>query len=318
MRTSVENHPQNSPPLAAPDRILVATDLTDTECLVPHAVAQARASGAHVTLVHAIAPSDVVGMDGAAIPYVAKSTIFRDVRAMLHGVARQLELQGITCDIAVRDGVPFDVIREEISRIKATRLIMGAHGRGKLGQLTLGSVTHDLIAEVSIPVFLVGPHARGSVQHVTPRRILHPVSLVGEYRESLKLAFEIAQAYKAELTLLHVLDRNLNQSIDPERIVSWAEKALDALIPDATNAASVIQTRVTSGKLAEEILKTAIETDADWIVLGADGGLRSWFSPESAACKLVAAAPCPVLTLRHDPTHTEVANLEEVHFTSPL
>jgi nucleotide-binding universal stress UspA family protein len=195
---------------------------------------------------------------------------------------------------------------------------MGTHGRGKLGQLTLGSVAHDLIAELPIPVFVVGPHARDSVRHVTPRRILHPVSLVGEYRESLNLALEIAQTYKAELILLHVLDRNVNQSIDPERIISWAKKALDALIPNATNPVSLVQTRVTSGKLAEEILKAAVQTDADWIVLGAEGGLRSWFFPESAACKMVAAAPCPVLTLRHEPTQTEVADLEEVHFTSPL
>jgi nucleotide-binding universal stress UspA family protein len=318
MQTPAENHPQNRTTLAAPDRILVATDLTDTDCLVSHAVAQARASGAQVTLVHAIAPSDVVAMDGAVIPYVDKAKIFRDVRVMLHGVARQFELQGITCDTAVRDGVPCDVIREEISRINATRLIMGTHGRAKLGQLTLGSVAHDLIAEVPIPVFVVGPHARDSVRHVTPRRILHPVSLIGEYRESLNLALEIAQEYKAELILLHVLDRNVNQSIDPERIVSWAKKALDALIPNATNPVSLVETRVTSGKLAEEILKAAVETDADWIVLGADGGLRSWFFPESAAYKMVAAAPCPVLTLRHEPTQTEVVNLEEVHFTSPL
>jgi nucleotide-binding universal stress UspA family protein len=75
---------------------------------------------------------------------------------------------------------------------------------------------------------------------------------------------------------------------------------------------------LTPGKLAEEILKAAVQTNADWIVLGAEGGLRSWLFPESAACKMVAAAPCPVLTLRHEPAQIEVANLEEVHFTSPL
>jgi nucleotide-binding universal stress UspA family protein len=195
---------------------------------------------------------------------------------------------------------------------------MGTHGRGKLGQLTLGSVAHDLIAKVPVPIFVVGPHARDFVKHLTPRRILHPVSLMGDYRESLQLALEIAQAYRAELTLLHVLDRNVNQSIDPDRSISWAKNALDALIPDAPSPISPVRTRVVSGNLAEEILKAAVQTDADWIVLGADGGLRSWFFPESAACKMVATAPCPVLTLRHQPSRTEPTNLEEVHFTSPL
>jgi nucleotide-binding universal stress UspA family protein len=303
---------------AAPERILLATDLTDTDCLVPHAIAQAKASGARVTLVHALPPSDVVPLDGAAIPYVDKAKIVRDVRVLLLGVAQQFELQGIACDIAVRDGSAGDVIREELGRINATRLIMGTHGRGKLGQLTLGSVAHDLIAKVPVPIFVVGPHARDFVKHLTPRSILHPVSLMGDYRESLHLALEIAQAYEAELTLLHVLDRDVNQSIDPDRSISWAKNALDALIPDATSPISPVHTRVVSGNLAEEILKAAVQTDADWIVLGADGGLRSWFFPESAACKMVATAPCPVLTLRHQPSRTEPTNLEDVHFTSPL
>ncbi len=154
------------------------------------------------------------------------------------------------------------------SEAHATRLIMGTHGRGKLGQLALGSVAHELITNVEIPIFVVGPHARGTIEHVTPRRILHPFSLTGNYRESLRLALEIAQAHRAELTLLHVLDQDIEQSMDPERTKSWAKNALDALVPDATNLAPPVHTTVTSGKLDEEVLKAAIQTNADWIVLG--------------------------------------------------
>ena len=317
MQTPTENNFENRT-WASPERILVATDLTDTDCLVPHAIAQAIASGARVTLVHALPPSDVVPLDGASIPFVDKAKIVRDVQIFLLGVAQQFVLQGVACDTAVRDGFAGDVIREELGRTNATRVIMGTHGRGKLGQLTLGSVAHDLVAKVPVPVFVVGPHARDSVQHVAPRRILHPVSLMGDYSESLHLALEIAKTYQAELTLLHVLDRDVNQNIDPERTVSWAKNALNALIPDAKNRVSPVHTRVVSGNLAEEILKAAVQTNADWIVLGADGKLRSWFAPESAACKMIATAPCPILTLRHEPSLTEPANLEQVHFTSPL
>lgn len=306
---------------ASPERILVATDLTDTDCLVPHAIAQAKASGARVTLVHALPPSEVVPLDAAAIPYVDKEKIVRDVQTFLFGIAQQFESHGIVCDTAVRDGFAGDVIREELGRTKATRVIIGTHGRGKLGQLTLGSVAHELVAKVPVPVFVVGPHARDSVQHVTPRSILHPVSLMGDYSESLQLALEIAKTYQAELTLLHVLDRDLNRNIDPQRTVSWAKNALNALnalIPDPQGRVSLVHTRVVSGNLVEEILKAAVLTNADWIVLGADGKLRSWFASESAACKMIATAPCPILTLRHEPSQTESANLEEVHFTSPV
>jgi nucleotide-binding universal stress UspA family protein len=282
-----------------------------------HAIAQAKASRARVTLIHALPPSDGVPFDGAAIPYVNRAEIAHEVRELMLGVARQFEAEGIVCETVVREGSADDVIREELRRTNATRIIMGTHGRGKLGQLALGSVAHGLIAKVPVPIFVVGPHARDSVQHVTPRRILHPVSLEGDFHQSLYLAFQIAQTYDAELTLLHVLDQDIKRRIDPERCISWAKKALDALIPSATSPVSPMHTRVVSGNLVEEILKAAVQTDADWIVLGADGGLRSWYLPETAACKTVATAPCPVLTLRHEPAHTVPANLEEVHFTSP-
>lgn len=318
MQTPVENHFEKCT-LAAPDRILVATDLTDTDFLVPYAVAQAKACGAQVTIAHALPPSDLVPIDGAAIPYVDRTKIIRDVRVTLLSVARLFEAQGISCDTFVKEGIAREVIPEELNRVEATRLIMGSHGRGKLKQLTLGSVARDLIAETNIPVFVVGPRAHTDIQHVTPRRILHPLSLMGDYRKSLQLAFDIAQSHRAELILLHVLDQDLNPSMNPEKTVEWANNALKALVPDGTKLVPPVHTKVTSGKLVEQILKVADQTDSDWIVLGADGSIRVWPFNEGVAYKVLCAASCPVLTLRHEPARIPIAaDLAQVHFTTPL
>ena len=318
MQTMLEDHFRKCAP-AAPDRILVATDMMDTEYLVPHAIAQAKACGAQVTLLHALSPANVSPMDGSVIPYVDKAKIVRDARVMLLSVAREFEAQGVSCDTAVRDGIPSEVISEELSKTNATRLIMGSHGRGKLGQLALGSIAHQLIINANVPVFVVGPHARTAGQHCAPRKILHPVSLAGDYRNSLHLALDIAQAYRAELTLLHVLDPNPNPSMDPERTLEWANNALRALIPDGTKLVPPVHIKVRSGKLAEEILKAAEEGETDWIVLGADGAIGVWPFNEGAAYKVLTSAKCPVLALRHEPVRSRPAkHLEEVHFTSPL
>ncbi len=171
---------------------------------------------------------------------------------------------------------------------------------------------------MNIPVFIVGPQDRDAVRHVTTRHILHPVSLMGGYQESVHLALDVAQAYRAELTLLHVFDRHIADSIDPERILDWAKNRLDTLIPDATGPVPPVHTMVTTGRLADEVLKVANRTSADWIVLGADGGYR--FRPfiTSTACQLPAAAKCPVLKLHHRPDRTESKNSEGAHFTFPL
>src|SRR5580693_3718699 len=83
----------------APKRILVATDLTDGEYLLPHAVAQARACGANVTLVHAILPAETLPLDAGGIAYVDWATTEQDVQASLLSLAGQIESQGIECDV---------------------------------------------------------------------------------------------------------------------------------------------------------------------------------------------------------------------------
>ncbi len=304
--------------LAAPDHILVATDLTDMEYLEPHVIAQANSTGARITLVHAILPSQFSPSDPAAIPYADRVKIIRDARLILQGLVRPIEARGITCTAAVRAGSPREVIREQLGETRAARLILGTHGRGKLGQLTLGSVAQELISSTNIPVFLVGPHARKSVEHVTPKKILHPVSLEGNHQETLDLALALCQTYRAEVTLLHVLDRNNADGINPERTIDWAKHALEALAPDGLSFGQPVHTLVTTGALAEEIVKAAEKTDADWIVLGAEGGNRFLAFHEHAAYQVLTRATCPVLTLRHEPYCATPMKREEVHFTSPM
>ena len=287
--------------LAAPDHILVATDLTDADYLIPHVIAQAKASNARVTLFHAIRPTDSLPQEAGAIPFVDKAKIDRDARLSLLGMVHAVQPQGISCEISVRHGYPVDAISAEINRTGATRLIMATHGRGKLAQAAMGSVAKDLLSWVDIPIFAVGPSAHQSAQHVTPRRILHPVSLAGDFRRSVCLALDLAQINRAELTLLHVLDPDVQKQINPERTFSWADCALRSLIPPIQDLRIGTQTQVTSGNLVESVVHTAATTGADWIVLGVDGTLPFWRFRDTAAYKVLARADCPVLAIRHAP-----------------
>ncbi len=287
--------------LVMPKHILVATDLTDMGYLLPYVVTQTKASNAQVTLLHAVVPSDSLPVETAMVSYIDREAIDRDVRATLLGMTRQIEARGIRCDISIIHGYAANVIREEIRRTGATRLILGAHGRGKIGQLALGSVAHELLTKVDVPIFAIGPHAHDAVTHVALRHILHPFSFRDDNQESFHLAFGIAQAYGAQLTLLHVSDQKFQDRINPLRTVDWAKNAMEALIPAVTDLASPVHMRVTSGDLAEEVLNEAIHTNADLIVLGTDGGFRPWSFRETAAYKVLAEANCPVLTVRHEP-----------------
>ena len=294
--------------LAAPDHILVATDLTDSDYLVPHTVAQAKASDAHVTLVHAILPS--MPLDEGAIQYIDEARVDRDVRLILLGIARKIQSEGVACEIAVRHGYASEVIRKEISRTGATRLIMGTHGRGKMAQIALGSVAKELLISVDVPVFAVGPRSHSPGEHKTPKRLLHPVSFIGDYKKTVCFAIDLAQTYRAELTLLHVLSGDAEKGANLEPTLKWVKNALAALSPCAIDLAPPIHIIAEPGNLVKEIINTAARMNVDWIVLGVHTDSSYWPFQDGTAYKVLAMADHPVLTLRHDAYHSEQANTE--------
>lgn len=303
--------------LASPDHILVATDLTDTDYLLPHAIAQAKDCGAHLTLVHVIVPPDVLPVNSGATAYVSETKRDRDARMMLIGLKRQIERYGLFCDVVRRHGLAADIVREELERTGATRLIVGTHGRGRLGQMALGSVANELLTSVRVPVFAVGPNARFGGQS-RPHRILHPVSLTGDYIKSVRLAFDLAQTYRAELILLHVLNSDVREGINPERTFAWTERALRSLLPDTDEPMPPIHTRVKAGDLVKEILNGAKEEKADWIVIGMDGTVPLFHFPDNAAYKVTAAALCPVLAFRHSQPRKEATREEADRFAGVI
>lgn len=302
--------------LAAPDRILVATDLTDLDYLVPHAIAQAKVCGAKLVFVHVLAPNKNASPGNGAGSYAAHmhadpAKVIRDARLVLLGVERQVEEQGIACETKVRQGGITEAIAREIRQTDAARLIAGTHGRGKLGRLVMGSVANRLLTSVDVPVMVVGPQACKPHEHAAPRRILHPVSLMEIDHNSIRLPLNVAQTCRAELTLLHVIDPGLMECETPGRVIEWASARLRGMVP-ATDLRPTVSARVACGELAEEILKAAGQIEADLILLGW-GGYSEWSFRDSVAYKVLTAAPCPVLTYHHEPYRSQIEALEDMH-----
>ncbi len=297
MSTSPSN---NSLPVtfAAPKRILVATDLSDCDYLVPYVVAQAKATNARVTLVHAIVPSSSFPLEAGATSYGDRDMIEGDARKIMLKMIHELEEHGVVCHIDIRRGFASDVVREAILDTGATRVIMGTHGRGKLGQFALGSVANELLKTVDVPVFAVGPGVHGSSHRATPRKILHPVSLVGDFQRGVDFAVELARTLDAELTLMHVMKSDFGKT-GSERSLTWAKTALASLVPKGVEMAHPVQFMTSCGKVVDETLAAAVHIDADWIVVGIDADFHLWSVNDSTAYKVLASASCPVMTIRH-------------------
>jgi nucleotide-binding universal stress UspA family protein len=301
--------------IGSPDHILVATDLTDADYLLPHAIAQAKAYGADITLIHAISPPPI---GAGTISYADEPKRDHDARLVMAGLKQQIEAHGVTCRTICPHGFANDVIREALERMGTGRLIMGTHGRTKLKQIALGSVTNSILTMASVPVFVVGPGARPAGRQSTPLKIVHPVSFIGDYIESARLAFDVANAYGSELVLLHVLDRGAPERADSIRAARWAENALRRLLSDERDSMPVVHVKVVAGDLVKEILNAVDETEADWIVMGMDGAFPLFHFRDSAAYRVTAAARCPVLILRHPPSRIDKTYTKEDNVASVI
>lgn len=302
---------------SAPHRIVVATDLTDTDYLLPHAIAQAKASEASLILVHAVLPHESAPVEAGAVSYYDPLRLDRDARLTLESLSRQVNEQGIPCTIAVRHGLASDVIAEVVDNSGAGRLIIGTHGRRGLKKFVLGSVARQLLEIVDVPVCTIGPRAHHMATS-SPGTILHPVSLAGMHETSAELSFGLARQFGARVMLLHVIPPSTTVSRDPGRAVAVATEDLNRLIPESALPRTRVLARIGIGSVVAEILNAAEEIQAGLIVLGVHAPAQSWLpGTEPAAYKILVSAPCPVISLRVDPELAE-DKPEEKHDVNPV
>ncbi|MGB7352360.1 MAG: universal stress protein [Acidobacteriaceae bacterium] len=284
-----------------PRKIVVATDLTDTDYLVPHAIAQARASGASLILVNAVLPHESMPVESGAIPYYDPLRMDRDARLLLENVAREVRSQGVDCATAVRHGFAPDVIAEIVRNADAGRLIVGTHGRRGLKKFVLGSVARQLLDLVDIPVCTIGPRAH-QLPAGAPGTIMHPVSLAGLHESSTALSLKLARQFGARVVLLHVVPPGTATARDPGKAVNDATADLNRLIPDEARASTQAMVRIAINNVVSEVLNVAHEIEAGLIVLGVHAPAHSWLpGTEPAAYKILVSATCPVISLRVAP-----------------
>jgi nucleotide-binding universal stress UspA family protein len=286
-----------------PEKILVATDLEDVDYLLPHAVAQARACGSTLTLAHVIPPGQAVPLDSSAIPYLDVTEMRQEAEQSLKRAAEKAQAAGIECDTVVTEGNPREQITILARELNAGRVIAGTHGRRHLKKLLLGSVAHEILRVAEVPVCTIGPHAHEASSFGAPRKILHPVSLCAGYESSARLAVEIAQFYRADITLLHVLSRSVQSQPDADRVVEWTKSELRRNIPDEAALWTHISVQVEIGDIVDDVLNVAREQSADLIVLGVTPDVSFWpIRGDDTVYNIIAQARVPVLSIRHTPT----------------
>ena len=286
-----------------PATILVATDLSDLDHLIPFALEQAAETGARLILFHVLTASvAVISADASGMPYYDTSTALETAEQMLQPWCEVAARRGIRCETMVREGHATQQIAAAVRQFDADRVLLGTRSRSKLGKLLLGSVAEQVLRSVNLPVMTVGPEAHLPVASDEERIVLHATTLRETSRPSAALACHVAAQRNAKLILLHVLPpiHVMARKGMPTGLESRAMVEL-RILAEKTGArcCSAIEPVVLHGNPFIEILALASERRAELIVLGATRRLAlENLTRERTIYRVLSHARCPVLTLR--------------------
>ena len=178
------------------------------ECVLPHAVAIAKAFDAQITLLNILQQPVVSFGRPQADPldwYLQKT----EASTYLEGMKTRLE----KCHVSVRTMLLEGRAIEQIIETTRTRdidlLIVSSHGRHEINGRSVSSSVLQLVQQVRISTLIVrsypaDPTPPGELLY---RRLLVPLDGSRRAGSALPFAAVLVQAHQAELTLVHVVSK---------------------------------------------------------------------------------------------------------------
>lgn len=259
----------------------------------------------HPSLPPAVTPPAVTGLT-----LELRKTLLEEIEQLVQPAVAA----GVPTDVRLEEGYVVAKILEEAESFSADLIVMGTHGRTGFDRMVLGSVTEKVLRKAECPVLTVPVLSRHATD--TPLRF-HAVLCAVDFSEpsanAVDYAVSLAGHAAARLALITVLDwpvidaeptRALGSTLEAFRR-EWethAARELREAVSTATRETTRVEEILAIGKPAREILRVAVETGADLIVMGVHGrGPVERAMLGSTTHHVIRHAVCPVLTVRVRP-----------------
>ncbi|MCJ7549925.1 MAG: universal stress protein [Anaerolineae bacterium] len=266
------------------DRVLLPLDRsTLAECVLPHAIAVARAFGSQVTLLHVMDTPRVARWQQATDPLnwqIHKT----EAMTYLHEVALRLQAAGLLTESHILEGSPAEQVIEFLDTHAFQLLILSSHGQSGLSEWGLSSVAQKIVLRARTSVMIV--HA---AQPVTPnatglryQRILVPMDGTQRAEYILPAAAALARAHDAQIILAHiVLKPSMPRRTPPSREdVELADQLVERNQAEATPYLDELRSRIggsvetrilVSDHLAATLHELVEQEEVDLVLLSAHG-----------------------------------------------
>jgi len=204
----------------------------------------------------------------------------------------------------VRGISAFEAIAETASELGCDLIVMGTHGRRGIKHLLLGSVAENVVRSARVPVLTVRPGARTA--QGGPSRILVPYDFSAPSATAVENAAAWADAFDAELTLIHVVEPVAYPEFYTINVVSddilakLRDRATEALDQAAQKLLGdrPVNTQVLIGRAADTIVAEAETGSFDLVVMGTRGlSALEHLVLGSVAEAVLRRCPVPLLTI---------------------
>jgi nucleotide-binding universal stress UspA family protein len=207
-------------------------------------------------------------------------------------------------ECVVQQGIAADSILAFAEAQNADLIVMGTHGRRGFDHLMLGSVTERVLRRGSRPVLATSKLSHDLITSGKQRDHVHHLSRIlfcTDFSENSERAWDSAISltaqYNAELTLLHVLE-DVPSPANIEEAIAAATGQLDKLVSAERRKAGKIKTTVRIGKPYQQIIRLALETQADLVTMAVRGrGALDLAVFGSTTYRVLQLGSCPVLAV---------------------
>jgi nucleotide-binding universal stress UspA family protein len=224
----------------------------------------------------------------------------KDLQQALCGKAHALSKSGVQAEPVLLDGTPADAIPACAEANAPALIVLGTHGAGPIEHGLVGSTAERILRSSRWPCLTVGPRTPTPPGNALPfRRILYATDFTPAAANAAVYALTFAGLTAGTIDTLNVIPPRSGEN-DPSiaELTARYRSALDKLVPqqsrDFCNPQTYIEVGNAHDRIVEHIQKHAI----DLLVLGIRKTSHIGFVMRtSGAFRIIADAPCPVLTI---------------------
>jgi nucleotide-binding universal stress UspA family protein len=277
-------------------KILVPVDFGDTATVAARAASH-MAEALDATIVALYADSFLPPVAYADIPVAWYSENVEELKTAAAQKLASFLGEHIAAGVDIEPRIVADTPVHAILSIATTEpiemIVMGTHGRSGWKRALLGSIAESVLHETDVPVLTIR-HSESKPFEGTAgvRRVLCPVNYSDVAREALGKAVALADAFDAEVYVVHVVEAANHPVSDAEadELREW--------IPSELRHRCCYKELVIHGNAAEQVIDLASKIEADLIVIGAQH--KRFFDSTvigTTTDRIVRHSHCPVLTV---------------------